>query len=275
MMKNPWYKYYEERFTRGTLQMTCVQVGAYQRLLNAQFDRGLIPKDMKLLRIITGTTEKNIRAVLVKFDEFDDGYRHHFMAEVVEDQGAFSNRQKKNGSKGGRPKKNPRDNFGLTQTEPTSKPTQNQEEEEEDKEEEKDSGFVLKGCLADMFADWKAGDPQYPFEARNDLPALQEIGRRISLAQGWTSASTFTTNFPAVRKKWKEYCAFIRASTFYGKMTLPDIEKFLQKIIHESRTIKPKQNVTGYQPTAQEQEGKRIRDEVERVRNLRKNPPAG
>jgi uncharacterized protein YdaU (DUF1376 family) len=93
---------------RGTRGMTAKVKGVYIGLLIHQYDNGFLPADMDVLTLI----EPEVGSVWVslkdKFLEFEPGKLRNTKLEEVR---AFWNKQRNNGEKGGRPRKeNPNDN---------------------------------------------------------------------------------------------------------------------------------------------------------------------
>lgn len=114
--KLPWFPFYYEKFLIGTAEMTDTEVGAYLRLLIKQYDKGHLDCKSNGLKY---------KKVAEKFKKDDNGMLiNSTMDEIRKNQNKYIEKQRVNGSKGGRPKKpnetqnNPPLLIGLTQSEP-------------------------------------------------------------------------------------------------------------------------------------------------------------
>jgi uncharacterized protein YdaU (DUF1376 family) len=125
-MKSPAFQFYPADFIMGTSMMTAEEVGGYIRLLCHQWSAGLIPNKVKLLKQLTGVfDDESIETILTKFVEDEEGNLYNERLENIrkgyED---YVEKQKINGSKGGRPKnpKKPKPLKNETQNEPNLNP---------------------------------------------------------------------------------------------------------------------------------------------------------
>lgn len=87
---------------RGTRAMRADVKGVYIGLLIHQYDQGWLPSDLETLALIEPEVVKVWVSLKDKFEEFEPGKLRNKKLEEVRD---FWSKQAKNGSKGGRPKK--------------------------------------------------------------------------------------------------------------------------------------------------------------------------
>ena len=132
-MKPPAFQFYADDFLAGTATMTSAEVGAYIRLLCLQWSQGgFSANEVQRLKknpwVFLGFENDAIEAVLEKFPAGDDGRHKNERLEAVRLKSEeYAEKQRNNGKKGGRPKKqetqkNPSLSLGLTQTEANGNP---------------------------------------------------------------------------------------------------------------------------------------------------------
>jgi len=93
------------------------EFGAYVRLLIHQWSQGVVPEEMKRLVKIAESAEKNWHVIGKKFSKTKNGLQNKRLEEIRAEKNAFNLKQKINGKRGGRPRKNkPNQNPDLTQT---------------------------------------------------------------------------------------------------------------------------------------------------------------
>lgn len=133
-MSSPAFQFYPKEFMLATQSWSVEEVGIYIKLLCAQWDDGKLPNDTKRLARISGCDldffEKAWVLVGLKFLLGDDGFLRNQRLELVRcEQEAFKEKQRLNGIKGGRPKKNnPDETQTITQSKPNPKPKANPKE---------------------------------------------------------------------------------------------------------------------------------------------------
>ncbi len=105
--KPPSFPLFAQDFMLGTLHMAPDQVGGYIRLLCQQWDKGCLPSDLKMLKKISGVSNKSLDIILQKFvkktNEIHEFYVNERMEKEWNRYEAFRLKQSLNGSKGGRP----------------------------------------------------------------------------------------------------------------------------------------------------------------------------
>lgn len=127
-MSSPAFQFYPKEFMLATQSWSVEEVGIYIKLLCFQWDNGSLPNDLKRLSRIAGLEydlfEKAWVLVGLKFLCGFDGFLRNQRLELVRDeQEAFKQKQRLNGIKGGRPKKeNPTETQSISQTKANTKP---------------------------------------------------------------------------------------------------------------------------------------------------------
>lgn len=124
MAKSPAFQFYASDFLTDTQSWGVEEVGIYIRLLANQWVNKGLPNDKKRLARIAGCDDKMFKKAWVilgfKFSVETDGFlRNPKMEEIRKGQIKFSEKQKNNGLKGGRPRK------GVNQTKPKQNPNNN------------------------------------------------------------------------------------------------------------------------------------------------------
>ena len=124
--KMHYYQFNIGDYIKHTMHLSPIEDITYRRLLDMYYDtEAPIPNNIPLvsrrLRIEAGI----VKAILTEFfDETEEGYKNYRADAEIASYHSFLDKQKANGSKGGRPKK--------TQTKPTANPnlTQNNPKQE-------------------------------------------------------------------------------------------------------------------------------------------------
>lgn len=130
-MANPAFQFYASDFLTSTQSWDINEVGIYIRLLSNQWVNMRLPKDTERLARIAGCSHEDFKKAWVilgfKFFEGEDGFLRNQRLEIVRaEKNIFLEKQRLNGKKGGRPKKeNPNETQRLTQTKPKRNPTPN------------------------------------------------------------------------------------------------------------------------------------------------------
>lgn len=143
-MKSPSFQFYAQDFLTGVTYLTNEEIGMYIKMLAKQWTDGKIPK--KRLGFLVGIDWENFSEEL-KSKFIDKGeYLINIRLEQERDKKEiFLEKQRKNGSKGGRPRKNkenekPKQNPNESQ----KKPLEDENEKEEEIEKEKKGGVGEK-----------------------------------------------------------------------------------------------------------------------------------
>lgn len=101
-----WFKFYYLRILVSCMGWKDDEFGAYVKLLIHQFDKGFVPTDEAELKKLITSYKKNWSLLKSKFPEDEPGkLRNGVMAIVRQDFEDRQSNNKKNGLKGGRPKK--------------------------------------------------------------------------------------------------------------------------------------------------------------------------
>jgi len=136
MAAPPWFKFYPDDFISGTYHMTNEEVGAYVRLLCAQWNRGSIPGSTAVQQRLAGGEISE--TVLEKFEADEKGnLRNARLESCREEASVFIEHQRQKGlaSAAKRAKAcQPRFNHGSTTVQPSPQPEVNQPEPEPEPE---------------------------------------------------------------------------------------------------------------------------------------------
>lgn len=130
-MSGPAFQFYASDFLTSTQSWDINEVGIYIRLLANQWANMRLPDDTERLARIAGCDHETFKKAWVilgfKFLRGEDGFLRNTRLEAVRaEKNTFLEKQRLNGLKGGRPKKNnPNHNPNETQTKPNTKPKQN------------------------------------------------------------------------------------------------------------------------------------------------------
>lgn len=118
-----------KRFMSSTQHWTDEEVGAYLRLLIYQWDNGTLPTEFSRLTRIADSAERHWPLLSKKFPEG----KNKVMEDIREERVKFVERQRLNGARGGRPRKQeletqnePKENPTLSKNEPKENPNETQ-----------------------------------------------------------------------------------------------------------------------------------------------------
>jgi len=128
MARDPSFRFYPDDFVAGTVEMTNAEIGSYILLLCYQWNKGMVPNnDEKLRRIGKADPDLQLGTIKGKFFTEDGVLKNRRLEFERKKQQDFREKQRQNGSKGGRPKEGQ-----LYQTESKNKfelnPIETQEE---------------------------------------------------------------------------------------------------------------------------------------------------
>ena len=124
--KAPAFQFYAQDFLTGTLDMTMEEKGIYITLLSIQWSKGEIPKE-RLGLLIHREWDGVPDMVKKKFTDLGNTVINERLHLEKEKQDEFREKQRLNGKKGGRPKKN------KTQSKPKDKPNKSSSIEDRSK----------------------------------------------------------------------------------------------------------------------------------------------
>jgi uncharacterized protein YdaU (DUF1376 family) len=167
-----YYSFHIGDYTTSTVHLSPLEDLTYRRLIDFYYMKEEpIPLDThwvsRRLRVDTEDVENILQEFFV---ETEDGWRNERCDDDISKYQAMANRNKANGARGGRPKKNPEKPTGLrvaTESKPTGKPTINQEPLTKNQEPKSNtSGYTAefenfwkeyqrKGSKANAFKRWK------------------------------------------------------------------------------------------------------------------------
>lgn len=140
MAKSPAFQFYASDFLTDTQSWDIKEVGIYIRLLANQWVNQSLPKDLKRLSRIAGCDLEDMEKawVILGFKFIEDLEGNIFnkkLQETREEQMLFRIKQSKNGSKGGRPKKEkPNETQNKPKINPTQKPNESSSSSSSNKE---------------------------------------------------------------------------------------------------------------------------------------------
>lgn len=126
MAKSPAINWYFDNWHGGTLGFNRHQKGCYIDLLNAQFQLG--PLSLEQIKNILGSDFPSWDVIKCKFvQDADEKFFNERLAAEIDKRNKFSEKQKKNGEKGGRPSKNLKiKEVNKTQIKPKNNPIKTQ-----------------------------------------------------------------------------------------------------------------------------------------------------
>lgn len=141
-----WVAWYAKDFIDGTLNMSVEEVGAYMLLLSFQVSRGSIPSDpvqlTRIVRMSPAQWRKCSPMILSKFTIASDGSLYNArMRDEIEASIQNRDKNRNNGSKGGRPRKpkhNPNETHGFSKQNPSGNPMGNPNETHTERDTERE-----------------------------------------------------------------------------------------------------------------------------------------
>lgn len=127
-----WMPLFIGDYLRDTTRLSTEQHGAYLLLIMDYWANGPLPDDdaalAQVTRLQTAAWKKHRPAIARLFKIADGEWRHKRIDEELEKAGQFIAKQKANGSKGGRPKKNPNESqkkpMGFDRDNPNHNPNE-------------------------------------------------------------------------------------------------------------------------------------------------------
>ena len=127
-----WMPLYIGDYLRDTARLTTEQHGAYLLLIMDYWTNGPLPDDDAALAQVARMTrddwDKTRPAISRLFQISLGEWRHKRIDDELEKARQFFAKQKANGMKGGRPRKNPNETQTITQTKPKTNPDHNPNE---------------------------------------------------------------------------------------------------------------------------------------------------
>ena len=210
MAKNPSFQFYANDFLADVAEWTNEEVGIYMRLLCLQWINGSISAELDRLPY----NAKSVWGMIGGKFELgkDNRYRNKKLETIRAQKMTFLEKQKANGTKGGRPKNNPT----ITQPFVKTKPNQNLIEEEVEIEEEVTE--EVENCYNDCLKFFP--EHLHPKKPETWLETIDKLHRidgvpydQIVLITKLTRANDFwSKNFMSLtklRKKNREEIAYI------------------------------------------------------------------
>jgi len=245
-MKSPAFQFYAQDFLTGVMYLTNEEIGIYIKMLSKQWTDGKIPK--KRLRLLVGLDWENFSEELKeKFEDKGEHVINRRLEQERDKKEAFIEKQRKNGSKGGRPKKNkPKENPNESQKKPLEdRRLKTEEEDEKEIEDEKIKEIVeiFNSKCSNLPKVIKITDKRKSaIKARAKEHGLQKIGTVFELTsqsnflngknkEGWQASFDWimnTNNFIKILEKNYQNEKSSNNSPKIGRQTLDDIKSNLQ-----------------------------------------------
>lgn len=197
--RDPAFLFYPADFLIGTMDMTDEEVGIYIRLLCRQHQRGNIAPDAKINGRLMGDLSNEI---LSKFRKDSQGnyYNKRLKAEI-DKRKKYSESRKRNGSKGGRPKKH-MDNHMET----TEKPQESAYDNHTENENVNENIYIIISFLNITC------NKNYKTNTRKTIDLI-----KARLREGFT-VEDFKNVIKKKHEEWSgtEFEKFLRPSTLFG-----------------------------------------------------------
>ena len=212
--RDPAFLFYSADFLIGTMDMTDEEVGIYIRLLCRQHQKGNIAPDAK----VNGRLMSDLSpAILSKFRKDKSGNFYNMrLKEEIDKRNRYSESRKRNGSKGGRPKKH-MDNHMDTHMENTCKAC----DEPYENHTENENIYIIISLLNSIC------NKQYKTNTKKTRDLI-----KARLKEGFT-IKDFEIVITKKHDEWQgtEFEKFLRPSTLFGT-------KFEEYLNQESSTVK-------------------------------------
>lgn len=183
--KSPAFSFYADSWIGGTMRMPPLQRAAYIDLMANQWLEGPFTLEVALM-VSRGIPEKEVKAVLQsKFIQSEGLYYNERLEQERKKQADYSEKQSRNGKKGGRGNKQlnkPDDSQNKAKTKPDDSPEQSQGESQQQSQEKlsvsvSDSVLVLE---SDSNSDSDSGGEESPPAHIGDYPKVP-----LGLLQAW------------------------------------------------------------------------------------------
>lgn len=211
----PAFRFYPADFLVGTARMTAEQIGGYILLLCEQWDKGFLPNNDAELLEISRLKEKSLAAVKRKFFLCDDGsLRNKRLEEERDKQLNYREKQSLNGSKGGRPPKQKKD-----EEKPNPNPTLTQAEAK------KSLSLSLLLSLSETTQTQRADAQDFSsIDLEDGLPAITLSPNRPADAPTITEVGWYFHNYLKQPLRLRKFFTHYETSGWldkYGKSIIP------------------------------------------------------
>ncbi len=219
MAKDPAFLFYPNDWLGGTMALSRHHKGCYIDLLVAQFNNG--PLSLDTIKAVLGQDQAVWTVLSKKFKQTAEGLWFNERLELEKQKrGQFIDKQKINGSKGGRkPKHNP-----------SLKPNATNKEDGNEIEDEvgiKNETLIIPS----MISTWKQFYPKAMIRLEDDSVQLFEIAKKM---KDWLSLNgdiVLESNAEIIKSKWKEMVEFSSKDNFLQRYSLVQMNTHLPSVI--------------------------------------------
>ena len=246
MAKDPAVLFYTADFLVGAMGLTMAERGQYITLLCLQHQKGHLSDKDIALAVGDVTTD-----VMLKFETDSDGLHYNaVMEQAIEQRNRFIERQTENGSKGGRPKRNPQETHGITQEKPKRNPNHNPNEStrvENEIDNDNDNTTDIEYVSEEVVREMQEREKEKSLIEKIISYLNSKLGTRYQataeyinkhirarLAEGFT-VEDFKTVIDKKHNEWSgtEMAKFLRPETLFGT-------KFMTYLNQPDVPVKPK-----------------------------------
>jgi hypothetical protein len=199
--KDPAFLMYSGDFLAGTYTMNYEQKGKYITLMCIHHQKGFVT-EIDLQSVLSDTDI----LIASKFYKSDDGnYYNQKMVDVIEERKVFTESRRINGSKGGRPKTNHKDNILKPNGYPYGKPNDNHTGDEDENENQDIN--KAEYTSADIIIATKQLDNLTEYIDDNNIPAAKKLLSNIKEDYGSFDniLQLCYGNDTALLKNWTNY----------------------------------------------------------------------
>ena len=233
-----YYNFHIGDYISHTIHLSLEEDLAYRRLLDMYYDTELpIPNNIPLVSRKIRISAEVVKTVLDEFFELtDEGYKNFRADNEIAEYQRFIEKQKANGSKGGRPKKSHR--------KPTANPTQSQKKpnqepitnnQEPNKERTRGSRLSADFVLPKEWADWAR-------QERPDLD-LRSVGEQFKDYWSAKAGSGSTKlDWQATWRNWVRNQKMVFKQADIARTTVPassQRDPALAKLDEDRKNAKP------------------------------------
>jgi len=233
-----YYNFHIGDYISHTIHLSIEEDLAYRRLLDMYYDTELpIPNNIPLVSRKLRISAEVVKTVLDEFFELtDEGFKNFRAENEIAEYQRFIEKQKANGSKGGRPKKSHR--------KPTANPTQSQKKpnqepitknQEPNKERTRGSRLSADWVLPKEWADWAK-------QERPDLD-LRSVGEQFRDYWSAKAGSGSTKlDWQATWRNWVRNQKQVFKQADIARTTVPASslrDPALQKLDEDMKNAKP------------------------------------
>ena len=234
-----YYQFHIGDYISHTIHLSLEEDLAYRRLLDMYYDtESPIPNNIPLVSRKLRISAEVVKTVLEEFFELsDEGYRNFRADKEINDYHKFIDKQKLNGSKGGRPKK--------SQRKPTANPSKSQKNPNQQPLTTNQQPVVKATKGSRLSADWVLPE-DWESWARQERPDLnpQKVGEQFK--DFWIAkagAQGVKLDWLATWRNWVRNQRQERLNhADIAKVTVPskvERDPALQKLDEDYKTAKP------------------------------------